>query len=89
MLKLNFNSISKIIRYQINWEQIFRLEFKHFNDSNEFEENFDEINLIRNKLAHKSKKKFDFLKYLQEHNLILSDILRKYYHSSLPFLKSV
>ena len=84
-----FSSIPKIITYHINWEQIFKLEFKHFNDSNEFEENYDELNLIRNKLAHKSKKKFDFFKYLQKHNLILSDILRKYYHYSLPFLKSV
>ncbi len=82
-----FSSISKIITYHINWEQIFKLEFKHFNDSNEFEENFNELNLIRNKLAHKSKKKFDFFKYLQKHNLILSDILRKYYYYSLPFSK--
>ena len=50
-----FSAIPGVICNSSNWNQIFKKFFPFFKNSGEFVENFKDLSLIRNKLAHKPK----------------------------------
>lgn len=79
-----FGDAVKIIAFSLNWNTIFKKYYPNFSNPNECFNKFKSINMLRNKLAHKSNKKFNILNYIKKYNLNLSDILEDYYNYVIP-----
>lgn len=66
---------------------IFHKNYPQFQNSNEFRNNFRDLNFIRNFVAHKRSRKINILEFLDQTQFKLSDILEKFYNCVTPLIK--